>query len=151
MIDGVRVKQLKPVADERGRLMEILRADDDIFVRFGQIYITTVYPGAIKGWHAHRQQTDFLAAISGMVKLVLYDARENSPTRREVQEFFMGEHNPLLVAVPPHVFHGFKGIGQAEAMVLNCPTHVYCAETPDEIRLPPDTPQIPYSWDRRDR
>src|SRR4030042_3085077 len=101
MIHGVRVKQLKPIPDERGRLMEVLRCDDEIFVKFGQAYVTTVYPGVVKAWHYHRKQTDCLAALTSMVKLVLYDSREDSPTRGEVQEFFIGVHNPMLVAVPP--------------------------------------------------
>ena len=41
MIDGVKVKKLKVVPDDRGRLMEILRSDDDIFQKFGQVYITS--------------------------------------------------------------------------------------------------------------
>ncbi|MCJ7832051.1 MAG: dTDP-4-dehydrorhamnose 3,5-epimerase, partial [Actinobacteria bacterium] len=35
-IDGVLTKSLRVIPDERGRLMEILRADDEIFGKFGQ-------------------------------------------------------------------------------------------------------------------
>jgi len=31
MIEGVKVKKLKVIPDERGRLMEIMRSDDDFF------------------------------------------------------------------------------------------------------------------------
>ncbi|HUV82202.1 MAG TPA: dTDP-4-dehydrorhamnose 3,5-epimerase, partial [archaeon] len=40
-IDGVNIKNLKVVPDERGWLMEILRCDDDIYEQFGQVYMTT--------------------------------------------------------------------------------------------------------------
>ena len=108
MIEGVCVKQLKPIADERGRLMEILRADDEIFQKFGQAYITTAYPGVTKAWHYHARQTDYFTAVAGMMKLVLYDARDDSSTHGEVVEFFIGVHNPMLVTIPPGVAHGFK-------------------------------------------
>ena len=100
MIEGVKTKVLKVIPDERGRVMEILRADDELFLKFGQVYITTTYPQVVKAWHYHKVQTDHIVAVQGMIKLVLYDPRENSPTKGEVNEFFIGVHNPLLVQVP---------------------------------------------------
>ena len=146
MIHGVRTKVLRPIPDERGRLMEILRSDDDLFLRFGQVYMTTAYPGVVKGWHYHKKQIDNFAIVKGMIKLVLYDGREDSPTRGEVNEFFLGQHNPLLVQIPAFVLHGFKGIGTEEAIVINCPTEVYNYETPDEFRVDPFSPEVPYDW-----
>nr|MBP7529564.1 dTDP-4-dehydrorhamnose 3,5-epimerase family protein [Syntrophorhabdaceae bacterium] len=92
MIDGVAVKTLNVIPDERGRLMEILRNDDDIFTQFGQVYMTTTYPGVVKAWHYHKKQEDFIACIKGMIKLVLYDDREGSPTRGQIDEFYTGDH-----------------------------------------------------------
>ena len=79
MIDGVQVKKLKVIADERGRLMEILRSDDEIFGGFGQVYMTTAYPGVVKAWHYHHEQDDCFTCVKGMMTLVLYDNREGSP------------------------------------------------------------------------
>jgi len=146
MIAGVRVKPLRVIPDERGRLMEILRADDELFEKFGQVYMTTAYPGVVKAWHYHKLQTDNIAVLKGMVKLVLYDPRKDSPTRGEVNEFFLGEHNPQLVQIPKLVLHGFKCIGAEEAIVINCPTEVYRYDTPDEFRLDPFSPEVPYDW-----
>lgn len=147
MIDGVKVKKLRVIPDERGRLMEILRSDDELFSKFGQVYVTTVYPGIVKAWHLHRIQTDNVAALKGMIKLALYDSRENSSTKGEVNEFFIGEHNPSLVQIPKGVYHGWKCISESEAIVVNCPTEVYNYEKPDEYRLPYNTDQIPYDWE----
>ena len=146
MIEGVKVKKLNPIPDERGWLMEILRCDDEIFEKFGQVYITTAYPGVVKAWHCHKLQTDNFTCIKGMMKVALYDARENSKTYREINEFFIGEKNPLLIKVPPMVYHGFKAIGDETAYFLNIPTLPYNRKEPDEYRLPPDTKEIPYDW-----
>lgn len=146
MIAGVRVKPLRVIPDERGRLMEILRSDDDLFTKFGQLYMTTAHPGVVKGWHYHKKQVDNFAVVKGMIKLVLYDRREDSPTRGEVNEFFLGVHNPQLVQVPPLVLHGFKGVGTEEAIVLNCPTELYNYSEPDEFRVDPFSGEVPYDW-----
>ncbi len=147
MIEGVKVKKLKPIADERGRLMEILRSDDKFFEKFGQAYITVGYPGVVKGWHYHKKQTDCFCAICGMLKVVLYDPREDSPTKGEVNEFFMGIHNPILLRIPRLVYHGFKAVGTTEGIILNIPTEVYNYDNPDEYRVHPFDNDIPYNWD----
>jgi dTDP-4-dehydrorhamnose 3,5-epimerase len=146
MIHDVRVKPLRVIPDERGRLMEILRRDDPLFQVFGQVYLTTTYPGVIKAWHFHKLQNDNISVVKGMLKLVLYDGRDHSPTRNELNEFFLGEHNPMLVHVPKHVYHGWKCIGSEEALTINCVTEPYDYKNPDEYRLPFDTDQIPYDW-----
>lgn len=150
MIEGVKIKELKVIPDERGRLMEILRADDDLFIRFGQVYLTTLYPGVVKAWHYHQKQVDHLTVIAGMAKLVLYDPRKGSLTYNQVQELFMGVHHPLLVQIPSLVYHGFKGISSEEALILNCPTEVYHYDQPDEYRIDPHQNDIPYDWTRKD-
>ncbi len=139
-------KQLRVIPDERGRLMECLRSDDELFIKFGQLYMTTTYPGVVKGWHLHRVQWDNIVCVSGMIKLVLYDAREGSPSNGALEEHFLGEQRPLLVRVPPGVYHGWKCVGTEEAFIVNAPTEVYHYEQPDQEELPPDTPQIPYDW-----
>jgi len=151
MIEGVRIKTLKVIPDERGRLVEILRRDDEIFTKFGQIYITTAYPGVIKAWHYHKIQTDNLVAVAGMAKVALYDARENSPTYKKLEEYFMGVHNPLLIQIPPMVYHGYKCISSEEAVVINCPTEPYNRTNPDECRVDPFNNDIPYNWLKKDR
>ncbi len=150
MIDGVKVRKLRFIPDERGYLMEMLRSDWEEYEQFGQVYITAVYPGVVKGWHYHKIQTDHFICVHGMAKVVLYDGREGSPTHGEVNEFFMGQQNPMLLKIPPGVMHGFKGISQEMALIVNAPTELYNYEQPDEYRLPAHTDQIPYDWDRKD-
>jgi len=150
LIHGVRVKPLKVIPDERGRLMEMLRSDDELFVQFGQTYLTTMFPGVTKAWHYHKLQTDHFVCVRGMIKLVLFDEREDSPTRGTVNEFFLGDHDQKLVQIPHHVWHGFKNIGVDESMVVNIVTHPYDHAKPDEYRIDPHQNHIPYSWGRKD-
>ena len=150
MIEGVKTKKLRVMTDERGRLMEILRCDEEIFLKFGQMYMTTTYPDVVKGWHYHEIQTDNVAVVHGLVKLVLYDAREGSPTKGEVNEFFMGEKNPILLVIPPYVAHGMKGIGTEPGYLVNVPTEPYDYDNPDEYRIDPHDNDIPYDWARKD-
>ncbi|MEW6535781.1 MAG: dTDP-4-dehydrorhamnose 3,5-epimerase family protein [Candidatus Auribacterota bacterium] len=146
LIHGVQVKQLRPIPDERGRLMEILRRDDPIYEGFGQVYVTTTNPGVVKAWHFHKKQVDHFVCLKGMAKVVLYDSRDDSPTKGMINEFFMGDYNPILVKIPDFVYHGFKCISESECMILNCTTNTYNYEDPDEYRLDPHDNDIPYDW-----
>ena len=150
LIQGVSVKPLKVIPDERGRLMEMLRCDDDCFLRFGQVYVTTAYPGVVKAWHYHRKQVDHFVVVKGMTKVVLYDGREGSPSFGKINEFFMGEFNPILLQIPAMVYHGFKCISETEAMVINIPTEPYNSREPDEYRLAPHENKVPYNWGQND-
>ena len=150
MIDGVQTKLMRVMPDERGFLMEILRSDDPLFKNFGQLYLTAAYPGVVKGWHYHERQTDFFVCIQGMMKLVLYDNREDSPTKGQVNQLFLGELNRQLVVIPPGIWHGFKCISDEIALVVNAPDKVYDYLDPDEIRCDPHINDIPYEWDRKD-
>ena len=150
MINGVLIKKLKVIPDERGRLMEILRADDEFFQKFGQVYMTTAYPGVVKAWHYHKKQADNMTVVKGMMKIVLYDSRKESATFGEVNEIFAGIHNPVLVHIPNLVYHGFKCISEEEAIVINVPSDVYKYNEPDEFRLPAHGREIPYAWERKD-
>jgi len=150
-IHGVRTKKLRVIPDERGRLMEMLRSDDDLFVQFGQAYVSCTYPGVVKGWHYHRKQIDTFICVQGMIKLVLYDSRDDSPTRGRVEEFFLGVHNPTLVQVPNGVYHGWMCISEQESIVVNLPSELYNYSDPDEVRVDPHDNDIPYEWARKDR
>jgi len=146
MIDGVKVKKLKVIPDERGRLMEILRRDDEIFQEFGQVYMTTAYPGVVKAWHFHKLQTDNFTCIAGKMRLALYDARESSKTFKAIDEFIISLDEPLLVQIPPLVYHGFKCVSDKEAVVINTVTRSYNPKEPDEYRVDAYDNAIVYDW-----
>ena len=144
MIEGVVITPLKQISDERGKVMHMLRADAAVFRSFGEIYFSTVHPGAIKGWHLHKKMILNYAVPHGQIKFVLYDDRTGSATRGQMQEIFMGPDNYCLVTVPPLLWNGFKGIGTETAIVANCAS---IPHDPDEIeRKDPFDASVPYDW-----
>lgn len=145
-IEGVIVTPLKLLPNEKGRLMEVQRADDPHFPGFGQVYITQSFAGVIKAWYRHRTQIDQLAAITGTAKLVLFDDRPESSTRGQVQTIMMGETMPRLALIPTGVWHGFQAMGDTSAFFLHLNDTPFDFANPDEDRLDPHDPRIPYSW-----
>lgn len=140
----MRVQRLIP--DDRGFLMEILRSDWPEFHRFGQAYVTVCLPGIVKAWHYHTRQWDNFSCVHGTAKVVLCDPREDSTTRGQINEFYIGPLNPRLIVIPPLIYHGFTAVGTAPALIINIPTELYDYQAPDEHRLPFDDPSVPYSW-----
>lgn len=125
--------------------MHMLKCTDPHFENFGEIYFSTIYPGVIKGWHVHSRMVINYAVPVGRIKLVLFDAREDSSTKGEIQEIYIGEDNYCLVKVPVGVVNGFKAVGGKTAIVANCAS---IAHDPEETkRLDPFTSEIPYNWD----
>jgi len=149
MIHGVVVTPLKQIPDERGKVMHMLRRDDAHFSRFGEIYFSVVFPGVIKAWHWHRIMGINYAAIVGMIKLVMFDDRPDSPTKGELQELFIGEDCYVLVTIPPQVWNGFKGTGTKPTVVANCATEPH--NPADVVRLDPFSEKIPYDWGLKHR
>lgn len=150
-IDGLRYRLTRPVAHEDGHLVEIARLGWEILSEpIVQVHMTTTLPGRVRAWGLHRQTTDRLFVASGLVRVVCYDGREGSPTFGAVNAFTCGDRNPVLLLVPPSVFHGWKNIGVTESIVINLPTQAYRYDRPDSFDLPWDGEAaralIPYRW-----
>ena len=146
-IDGLHVRPLRRIPDERGAILHMLRSDDEAFDEFGEIYFSMVHPGVVKGWHLHHEMTLNYAVPVGMIKLVCFDDRDGSPTAGNVVEIHTGELDYALVTIPPRVWNGFKGVGTTTALVANCASIPHRG---DEIeRLDPFDAHIPYDWSLR--
>jgi dTDP-4-dehydrorhamnose 3,5-epimerase len=147
-IDGVRIKEMKNVVKGSGDVLcEVFRRDwmlDDGQV--DQVFQSVMNPGSISAWHVHYLSSDRLFAGVGLLQIVLFDARENSPTQGRINEFRVGAARPTLVVIPPGVFHGVRNISTEPAVLLNLVTRAYQYEDPDHWRLPLDTDKIPYRF-----
>ncbi len=144
-IEGVIITPLSRIPDERGAILHMLRNDEPSFQKFGETYGSLVHPGSIKAWHLHKTMTLNYVVPFGKIKLVLYDMRDNSPTKGKLMELFLGRDNYVRVTIPPGIANGFKGIGTKDSLVINITTHPY---DPEEIsRIDPFTKDIPYNWD----
>lgn len=144
MIDGVKHIPLRRIPDERGTVMHMMKRTDPHFIEFGEIYFSTIYHGVVKGWHKHRDMTLAYACVHGRIKLVAYDDRDGSPTRGQLDEFFLGHDDYALVMIPPGVWNGFKGLSAPDAIVANCCTHPH--DPARSERRPPHDSGIPYAW-----
>ena len=147
MIEGLEIVPLHRIPDERGTVLHMLRASDPHFLGFGEIYFSSVYRDAIKGWHRHAEMTLNYACVSGRVKLVVVDTREGSPSAGQVVEIFLGPDSYSLVVIPPGLWNGFKGMADLSIMA-NCCTHEHDPSRSD--RLDPHHNELPYNWARRD-
>jgi dTDP-4-dehydrorhamnose 3,5-epimerase len=146
-IEGVRLIEVSNVLRDTGLVTEILRSDwFDSPPEVDQIFQLTLEPGALTAWHVHMHTTDRLFVSTGQAKIVLYDGRPGSPTHGRINEFRLGERRPGLLVVPAGVWHGVKNLGSAPGTVVNIVDFAYRYEDPDHWRLPPDSPEIPYSW-----
>src|SRR3990170_8354865 len=145
MIDGVKIVSLRQIVDERGKIMHMMKATDPHFIKFGEIYFSCAWPGTVKAWHIHQTMTVNNAVLQGRAKLVLYDIREKSFTKGELQEIFLGEDNYVLVQIPPGIANGYKAYGDKMVILANCATEPH---NPKEmLRMDPHTPEIPYNWE----
>jgi dTDP-4-dehydrorhamnose 3,5-epimerase len=146
-IDGVSVYEVRHVPRDHGVITEIFRPEwDPTGLPVVQIYQSRLFPGALGAWSCHARSTDRLFVSQGHLKIVLYDGREQSPTKGQLMEMHAGDVRPSLIVVPPGIWHGLQNVGPVDALVLNCPTEAYNYRDPDHYRLPYDSAEIPYAW-----
>lgn len=144
MIEGVLIEKLKVIADSRGKVMHMLRRDSAYFNGFGEIYFSVINKDSIKAWRKHSNMTQNFAVPHGKARIVIYDDRENSPSKGRTMEIETGEDNYCLVKIPPMLWYGFKGISDAPALIANCSD---IPHDPEEIkRIDCSDPLIPYTW-----
>ena len=126
--------------------MEMLRSDDPEFQRFGQVYVTMVYPGVVKaGTTTGCRPTTSCASAAWPRSCSTTPARARRPTG-ETNEFVIGWQRQTLVIIPPDVYHGFTAWATEPAYIVNIPTELYNYDDPDEHRLPLRRPAIGYDW-----
>ncbi len=150
-IDGLRFRPTRPVPHEDGTVAEVARAAwPEIDQPVLQVHITTTLPGRTRAWGLHQASTDRLFVVKGLVSIVVYDGRQDSPTFRAVNEFRVSERNPGLLVIPPNLFHGWCNIGVDEAYLINMPSSQYEHDGPDALDLPYESPEaeaiVPWRW-----
>ncbi|MCA0433434.1 MAG: dTDP-4-dehydrorhamnose 3,5-epimerase family protein [Proteobacteria bacterium] len=146
LIHGVTVTALSVGKDGRGQLNELLTERDGPIDPIVHVYQVFAEPGSLRGWVYHKQQDDRLAFTTGAFRVVLFDIREDSPTKGMLNVFQFGEKLRVTLRIPAYVVHGVKNEGTDAASFVNMPTRVYDPANPDKHRLPPDSSLIPYSF-----
>jgi dTDP-4-dehydrorhamnose 3,5-epimerase len=141
MLEGMMIKPLKRVNDERGSFTELMKEDwkellnEELPV---QANFSTSYPGIIRAWHRHtRGQTDYMIVLKGALKICVYDDKT-----KELNEVVSTGLDLQIVRVPGHYWHGFKAAGNETAALLYFTTKLYDPKNPDEERKAWNDPAI---------
>lgn len=150
-IQDVSVKSLVRHHDDRGYFAEIAKFGEETFHAIKQTSYSESYPGVIKAFHVHKKQWDLWCVIKGSAQVVLYDRREDSPTKRQTNVLYIGEENPMLIAIPPGVAHGYRVLGERTLGLFYHTSEAYDPNHPDEDRVPFDSPDIGFDWETEHR
>ena len=146
-IEGVSIIEIKPVMTDYGHLTEVMRSKWLTSAPgVDQIFVSTMHPGHISAWHAHGKTTDRLFAVTGQFRVVLFDARQDSPTYGLLTEYKIGAQRPMLIVIPPKVWHGVQNYGSEISVLLNAVDLAYQYDDPDHWRMPLDSKEIPYTF-----
>jgi len=143
-IEGIKITPLKIIKDHRGSVMHMLRNDNEVFEKFGEIYFSTIFENKIKAWHLHKEATLNYACLFGQVKLVLFDERKTSKTFGEYQELFLSLENYSLITIPPNIWNGFKGLNKENSIIANCLNLPHNEK--EMVRLEIDDKRFNYKW-----
>jgi dTDP-4-dehydrorhamnose 3,5-epimerase len=149
LIAGVRIQPFPIWPDDRGYFAEIARIGQGLPADFPaattQVSMALSYPGTIKAFHYHVEQTDFWVPVNGMLQVVLVDLRPDSLTFGLRNTLYVGTMRPWQILIPPGVGHGYKVIGLSPAMLVYVTNRVYNPK--DEGRIVHDEPGINYDWE----
>jgi dTDP-4-dehydrorhamnose 3,5-epimerase len=143
-ISGVVIHDLGNVMTRSGFMTEVFRTDWPVVgITVRQVNWVELNPGAVTDWHVHAGQTDHLVGVNGNIKLVLWDNRDASATKGATEIVRIGAIRPVMVIVPPGVWHGLRNESGAPAGYLNMIDALYQHDRPDNWRLPPRSSEIP--------
>ncbi|MFZ5365127.1 MAG: dTDP-4-dehydrorhamnose 3,5-epimerase family protein [Patescibacteria group bacterium] len=151
MIQDVEIKKLTRFSDDRGFLSEVIKAGEPTFHEVKQTTYTETYPGVIKAFHWHKKQWDVWFVVKGNAQVVLHDLRDDSSTKGETQSICCGEENPMLVAIPPGVAHGYRVLGNKKVGLIYHTSEAYDPANPDEERIDFNDPAIGFDWKTKNR
>ncbi|MBM3737378.1 MAG: dTDP-4-dehydrorhamnose 3,5-epimerase [Acidobacteria bacterium] len=148
LIDGVRIQPHALWPDDRGYFLELHRLGSGLAAHFppnSQLSAALSYPGTIKAFHYHLEQTDCWNPALGMFQVALADLRAGSPTFGRRNTIYTGHLKPWQILIPPGVAHGYKIVGKEDAMLVYLTDKTYNPK--DEGRIAYNDPSINYDWE----
>lgn len=145
MIVGVYKTKLKIKNSIKGSILKVMSNDSKAYKSFGEVYLSTINPGVVKGWNMHKKMTVNLACITGKIKLVLYDERKNSKTFNKYSEFILSRKNYFLLTIPPNVWFAFQNIlNKKESLLINFASIKH--KSRERLKRSIDNNFINYKW-----
>ena len=141
IIDGVLLTPLRKIFHPQGDVFHGMKKSDAGYVDFGEAYFSTITQGEIKAWKKHLQMTLNLVVPVGKIRFILFDDRENSPTKGIFNEFILSLENYARLTIPPQIWMAFQGLDE-QNLLLNIAD---LEHSPDEIERK-TLSEINYSW-----
>lgn len=147
LIAGVRVEPMALHPDDRGHFLEVMRTGQGLAAGFATAQVSAAlgYPGVIKAFHYHLEQSDCWTPVAGMMQVALVDLRRGSPTFGARNTLYVGALRPWQILIPPGVGHGYKVLGVDPAALVYVTDRFY--NPADEGRIAYDDPRIHYDWE----
>lgn len=129
----IEVVPRKLFLDDRGWLFEMARLEE-LGIVAKQVTASHLFSGAIKAFHKHEKQTDWVTCVLGNVKLITFEMEEGEKLPKGMTITYFGEKNPALVKIPPGTYHGYTALGGAPATIIYITDQIY--DPADEFRIP---------------
>src|SRR5580704_15906025 len=80
-IPDVKFRPTRPVPHEDGHVTEVARASWEILeTPVVQVHVSTTFSGRVRAWGLHQRGTDRLFVVSGLMRIVVFDGRKDSPS-----------------------------------------------------------------------
>lgn len=117
VLPDVYLHSLKKIETDKGTIFHGIKSSDEGFMHFGEVYLTSVKQGVIKGWRKHLKMTLNLIVINGEISLFLVDGRLGA--NKEIKKITLSRDNYKRLTVPPEIWVAFRGNKSEENLMMN--------------------------------
>ena len=146
-MEGVTLHPLKQFSVPKGDVFHALKSTDEGYAGFGEVYLSHIKQGEVKGWKRHNRMTLNLIVISGAIRLVVFDDRENSKTCGQFMDFILSPAtNYQRLTVSPCLWFAFQGLGEGVSILMNVIPEPHDATETDNKELT----EIPFNFQWKD-
>jgi dTDP-4-dehydrorhamnose 3,5-epimerase len=142
-ISGVMLTPLKQIFHPKGDIWHAMKSTDKGFAGFGEVYFSTIHEGDIKVWKKHLSMTLNFVVPAGMIRVVIYDDRQDSPTSGNFFDIILSQQNYQRITIPPKVWVAFSGVGTELNLLLNIAN---IEHNPEEVERKENLDEIRYLW-----
>ena len=106
MIEGVKIIPKKQIIDERGKIMHMVRNDDEHFTKFGEIYFNEIKLKKKKGWILHKKNHCLIVCVTGKVKFFFIDRLKKE------KDITLTSNSGNILKIPPRIWFAFQGLSK---------------------------------------
>ncbi|MDC3293794.1 WxcM-like domain-containing protein [Alphaproteobacteria bacterium] len=107
----ITVHELDIISNSKGDVMHGLKASDQGYCGFGEVYFSTINFSVVKGWKRHTKMVCNLVAVRGSIRFVAY-------SEGDFFEIVLSRKSYKRITVPAGVWFAFQGVDQ-ENILMN--------------------------------